>query len=67
MSPEILSIIGILLGLAVLVIFALKGVSLYVLAPLAALVVAIFSGGNILTAMTDTYMTGFANFMRITS
>ena len=40
MSPEILSIIGILLGLAVLVIFALKGVSLYVLAPLAALVVA---------------------------
>lgn len=64
MSPEILSIIGILLGLAVLVIFALKGVSLYVLAPLAALVVAIFSGGNILTAMTDTYMTGFANFMK---
>lgn len=64
MSPEILSIIGILLGLAVLVVFAMKGVSLYVLAPLAALVVAVFSGGNILTAMTDTYMTGFSTFMK---
>lgn len=61
---EVLSIIGILLGLLVLIVFALKGVPLYVLAPLAALVVAIFSGGNILTAMTDTYMTGFANFMK---
>lgn len=64
MTPEILSIIGILLGLAVLIVFALKGVPLYVLAPLAALVVAIFAGGNILTTMTDTYMTGFANFMK---
>lgn len=64
MSPEVLSIIGILAGLAVLVILAMKGVSLYVIAPLAALVVAIFSGDNILTAMTDTYMTGFANFMK---
>jgi len=61
---EVLSIVGILLGLLVLIVFALKGVPLYVLAPLAALVVAIFSGGNILTAMTDTYMTGFANFMK---
>ena len=42
MSPEVLSIIGILLGLAILIVFALKGVPLYVLAPLAALVVAIF-------------------------
>lgn len=64
MSPEILSIIGILLGLAILIVLAMKGVSLYVLAPLAALVVAIFSGGNILTAMTETYMSGFAGFMQ---
>lgn len=64
MSPEILSIIGILLGLAILIVLAMKGVSLYVLAPLAALVVAIFSGGNILTAMTKTYMSGFAGFMQ---
>ena len=64
MSPEVLSIIGILLGLAILIVFALKGVSLYVLAPLAALVVAIFAGGDILTAMTETYMAGFANFMK---
>lgn len=64
MSPEVLSIIGILLGLAILIVFALKGVSLYVLAPFAALVVAIFAGGDILTAMTETYMAGFANFMK---
>lgn len=64
MSPEVLSIIGILLGLAILIVLAMKGVSLYVLAPLAALVVAIFSGGNILTAMTETYMSGFAGFMQ---
>jgi len=61
---EVLSIIGILLGLLILIVFALRGVPLYVLAPLAALVVAIFAGGNILTTMTDTYMTGFANFMK---
>ena len=59
-----MSIIGILLGLAVLIVLAMKGVSLYVLAPLAALVVAIFSGGNVLTAMTETYMSGFAGFMQ---
>ena len=64
MSPEVMSIIGILLGLAVLIVLAMKGVSLYVLAPLAALVVAIFSGGNVLTAMTETYMSGFAGFMQ---
>ena len=64
MSSEVLSIIGILLGLLILIIFAMRGVSLYVLAPLAALVVAVFAGGNILTTMTDTYMTGFANFMK---
>lgn len=64
MSPEILSIIGILIGLGILIVFALKGVPLYVLAPLAALVVALFAGGDVLTTMTDTYMTGFANFMK---
>ncbi len=61
---EILSIIGIILGLFILIYFAMKGVALYVLAPLAALVVAIFAGGNILTTMTGTYMEGFANFMQ---
>ncbi|MDD6716740.1 MAG: hypothetical protein PUF49_10265 [Firmicutes bacterium] len=64
MSAEIISIIGILIGLTILVVFSLRGISLYILAPLAALVVAAFSGQNILELMTDTYMTGFANFMK---
>lgn len=64
MGSEMISIIGILLGLAVLIVLAMRGVSLYVLAPLAALVVAIFSGGNILTAMTDVYMDGFSGFIK---
>lgn len=47
MSPEILSIIGILLGLGVLIVFAMRGVSLHVLAPLAALVAAYFKPGDV--------------------
>ena len=62
MSPEIISIIGIILGLAVLIVFALKGVSLYILAPAAAVVVAIFSGGNVVTLMSESYMSSFAGF-----
>ena len=64
MSPEIISIIGILVGLAALIVLAMKGVSLYISAPLAAAVVAIFSGKNVIGLLTGEYMTGFAGFMQ---
>ena len=52
MSPEIISIIGILVGLGALIVLAMKGVSLYISAPLAAAVVAIFSGKNVIGLLT---------------
>lgn len=57
------SVIGIILGLALLVIFAFKGCSLIWAAPLSAFVVSLFSGMNLLTTYTETYMSGFVSFV----
>lgn len=57
------SVIGIILGLVLLVIFAFKGCSLIWSAPLCAFVVSLFSGMNLLTSYTETYMSGFVNFV----
>ena len=63
MSPEIISIIGILVGLAALIVLAMKGCLLSP-ALLAAAVVAIFSGKNVIGLLTGEYMTGFVGFMQ---
>ena len=51
-------------GLALLMVWVIRGRSVYVAAPLAALVVLIGSGSDPLAGMTGTYMGGFAEYMR---
>jgi H+/gluconate symporter-like permease len=54
---------GILLGLALLMWLAYRGVSVLLVSPLAALVAAIFSGEPILAHWTQTFMAGAARFV----
>lgn len=54
-----MSLIGILIGLAVLITLAMRGWHIILLAPLAASIVCIFSDMNILTSLTGPYMDGF--------
>src|SRR5262245_58642600 len=56
-------LIGILLGLALLMWFAYRGWSVLLVAPLAALVAAVFSGEPLLAHWTQTFMVGAARFV----
>ena len=51
-------------GLALLTVLVVQGRSIFVVAPLCALVTATLSGVDPLAAMTGPYMTGFADFVR---
>lgn len=62
MDPQLLSVIGIILGLATLITLALRGWSIIIIAPLAAMIVLAFSGGNLLNGLTESYMKGFSSF-----
>lgn len=64
MSPEILSLIGILLGVGVFVVGVFKGHSITFSTLGGAIVVALLSGMNVLTALTDTYMTKLGGIMK---
>lgn len=60
---EVLSVIGIILGVAVFVFLSFKRVNMFIGTIAASLVVAILSGMNPITAILDTYNTGFAGFI----
>ncbi len=62
MDPQLLSVLGIVLGLATLITLALRGWSIIVIAPLAASIVLAFSQVDLLTGLNETYMKGFASF-----
>ena len=62
MSP-IVSLIGILLGLVALIYLAYKGHSIIWVAPVCAMVVAIFGGLNLLSAYLGDYMKGAADYV----
>ncbi|GAA0440018.1 GntP family permease [Lentibacillus halophilus] len=55
---------GILLGLVVLMVLAYLGWSIIWVAPIAAGVVALTGGLDLLNAYTDTYMSGFVGFAK---
>ena len=63
------SIIGLVLGLALLIYTAMRGVNLFIAAPLCALLVALTSGLNIFPGAEESasfitsYMDGFASFV----
>jgi H+/gluconate symporter-like permease len=58
-----MGLLGILLGLALLIWLALRGWSVLLLAPAAALVAAAFSGEPLLATWTQTFMTAAATFL----
>ena len=57
-----LSVIGIILSLAFIVVLALRGWHIIIIAPLAVVIVSIFSDMNIMQTMTGPYMKGFVNY-----
>jgi len=59
----VLSIAGIVLSLALLIAFAYRGVSVLVLAPLAALLAALGSGAPLLASYTQVFMPALGGFV----
>lgn len=58
-----MGLLGILLGLAGLIFFAFRGSSILVLAPVAGLIAAAFSGQPLLASWTQTFMSNAASFI----
>ncbi|OPY99102.1 transporter [Bradyrhizobium sacchari] len=58
-----MGLLGILLGLALLMWLAYRGVSVLLVSPIAALVAAAFSGEPLLAHWTQTFMSGAARFV----
>lgn len=63
MSPTV-SLLGIILGLALLVVLTYKNMSILWVAPVAALVVALLGGLNLMDGYLSNYMTGFGNYAK---
>lgn len=61
---EMISIIGIILGLAVMIILAYRGVSIYIYGPVAAAIVLITGGMPFWDSLTSVYMTGFVGYIK---
>src|SRR3954462_5831545 len=62
-ASDIMGLIGILLGLALLIWLALRGWSVLLLAPAAALLAAAFAGEPLLASWTQTFMFSAATFL----
>jgi H+/gluconate symporter-like permease len=62
MDPQMLSVIGIFVGLATLVTLALRGWSIIIIAPIAAVIVLLFSQVDLLKGLNESYMKGFSSF-----
>src|SRR3954469_15796258 len=58
-----MGLLGLLVGLALLVLFAFRGWSVLLLAPFAALVAALFGGEPLLANLTQIYMANAAGFL----
>ena len=56
-------LLGILIGLGILIAFAFRGWSVLLLAPIAALIAALFSREPLLAHWTQTFMTSAAGFL----
>src|ERR1700680_2935843 len=59
----VLGLLGILVGLGLLILFAFRGWSVLLLAPLAALIATLFSNEPLLAHWTQTFMVSAASFL----
>lgn len=64
LSPDVISLIGILLGLAVLIILSFRGYNPLVVGPVAAVVVILFSGMEVMPSLLGAYMESWAGFAK---
>lgn len=62
MDLNTISTIGIVVSLAFIIVLALRGWHIIVIAPLAAVLVALFSNLDVLPMLTGPYMKGFTNY-----
>lgn len=62
MTSEIISLLGVFIGLIVMIIMAWKGVPIMFVGIFVALVTGLFSGMNVMDLMANSYMAGFAGF-----
>lgn len=58
-----LGILGIVIGVAVLIYGAYKGISTIILAPLCGLLIALFNGMNLLTTFSETMLPATCNYV----
>lgn len=63
MASQVVSLVSVFVGLALLITLAYKGHSTIWVAPVCAIVVAAFSGLNLLTAYMGDYMRGTADYI----
>ncbi len=64
MDIKILSLIGIFLGIACLIYLVFRGISILIVAPLAAVLIGLLSGNNLVDTLTGPYMDGFVDFAK---
>lgn len=62
MDVSTISIIGIVLSLVFIIVLALRGWHIILIAPLAAVIVALFSSMNIIQTLYGPYMKGFVSY-----
>jgi H+/gluconate symporter-like permease len=62
MDLNTISTIGIIVSLAFIIVLALRGWHIIIIAPLAAILVALFSNLAVLDTLTGPYMKGFINY-----
>ena len=58
------SIIGIVISLGVLIVLALRGWHIIIIAPIAAILVSLFSGMDVLQSLYGPYMNGFISYAK---
>lgn len=58
----ILSLVGLLIGLICLIVFAFRGMPIMLSAPICAVIIALFSNVGVYDMLSTSYMTGFSNF-----
>ena len=63
-GAEILSLLGIIIGLVVLVVLVMKGINIYVVAFIASIIVAVLGRMNLYEALKTDYMASFASFVQ---
>lgn len=63
-KEAMLSIIGLVTGLALLIVLTMRGVNIIIAAVFCSVILALTGGLNIIEALTEYYMTGFTDFFK---